>query len=100
MPHLGHVIFLAIVEVMAGVLTGAAIGVLTISSRSGSGKWCPDGYRHRPVGSVVTDVGAGVHTVRDINPGVPANLKAFVASELTQAGPQSVCLKDVATKNI
>ena len=36
-PHLGHVIVLAIVEVMAGVRTDVAIGVLTISSRSGIG---------------------------------------------------------------
>ena len=37
LPHLGHVIGLVIVEVMAGVLTEVAIGVLTISSRSGIG---------------------------------------------------------------
>ena len=38
LPHLGHVIVLAIVEMMAGVLTDVvAIGVLTISSRSGIG---------------------------------------------------------------
>ena len=37
-PHLGHVIVLVTVEVTAGsVLTDVAIGVLTISSRSGNG---------------------------------------------------------------
>ena len=34
-PHLGHVIVLAIVEVAYGVLTDMAIGVLAMSSRSG-----------------------------------------------------------------
>ena len=39
LPHLGHVIGLAIVEVMAGVLTDVvAIGILTINSRSGIGR--------------------------------------------------------------
>ncbi len=37
-PHFGHVIALAIVEMMAGVLTDAIIGVRTISSRSGIGR--------------------------------------------------------------
>ena len=42
-PHLGHVIGLAIVDVMLGVLTDVVIGVLTISSRSGIDKrdTCP-----------------------------------------------------------
>ena len=35
-PHLGHVIVLAIVEVMLGVLTDVANADLTISSRSGA----------------------------------------------------------------
>jgi len=37
MPHFEHVIVLAVVEVMAGMLTDVAIGVLIISSRSGNG---------------------------------------------------------------
>ena len=37
-PHFGHDIVLAIVEVMAGVLTDVVIGVLPMSSRSGIGR--------------------------------------------------------------
>ena len=61
MPHLGHAF--VTVEVMADALTGVAIGVLTISSRSGNG--C--------VGSVVIGVGADVHSVCAIDPDVPSN---------------------------
>ena len=49
MPHFGHVILLAIVEVMDGVL------VIAMSSRSVTGT----GRR---------DTGAAVHTVRDVDP--------------------------------
>ena len=81
---------------MTVVLTDVAIGLLTISSRSlinpRDTSWLAE--------TVLTDEGSGIHTVGDTDPGVPANLKAFVAWELTQAGPQSVCLKDFATKNI
>ena len=95
-PHLGHVIVLVIVDVTAGVLTDVVIDVLTISSRSDNGRrdtyWC--------VGSVVTDVGAGVHTICDIDPDVPSNMRVFGALEWTQKAPQSFCLKDVAWENI
>ena len=37
-PHLGHLIVLAIVEAMAGVLTDVVSGVLTISSRTDNGR--------------------------------------------------------------
>jgi len=37
-PHFGHVIAFAIVEVIAGVLTDVVIGLFTISSRSGNGR--------------------------------------------------------------
>ena len=45
---------------------------------------------------MVTAVGADVHTVCDIDPDVPVNARDFVALELTQAAPQSFCLKDDA----
>ena len=84
-----------IVEAITGVLTDVAIGVLTISSRSGNGG--RDTYRPS---SVVTDVGAGVHTGCDIDPDVPVNASVFVAFELSQAAPQSSCLKDASLRNI
>ena len=37
-PHFGHAIVSAIVEVMLGVLTDVVIADLTISSRSGDGR--------------------------------------------------------------
>ena len=76
------------VEVMAGVLTG----VLAIRSRAGNGRreTC------RRVTSLTTGVGGGSHTVRDIDPDVSANVRVCLAFELTQAAPQSCCLKDVA----
>ena len=37
-PHIGHIIGLVIVEVMAEVLTDVVVGVLTISSRPGNGR--------------------------------------------------------------
>ena len=76
---------------MAGVLTDVAIGVLAISSRSGTGG---------RVASLVTGVGVDVHPVRDIDPDEPANMRVLSAFELNQAAPQRFCLKDVAWKNI
>ena len=92
MPHLWHVIVLVIIEVMVGVLTDVTIGVLTISSRPGIGP--RDTYSL--VGRVVTGVGVDVHSGCDIDPDVPVNMSVFVAFELSQAAPQSSCLKDVA----
>ena len=60
MPHLRHVIVLAIVEVMAGVPTDVLIGVRPISSRSGIGR------RVTCSGEVME---ADLHAVRDIDPG-------------------------------
>ena len=37
-PHFEHAIILVIAEVMTGVLADVAVGVLTISSRSGIGR--------------------------------------------------------------
>ena len=84
-PHFGHVI-LYLTEVMDVVLMliGVAIDARTISSRSGSG-------RRDTYWSVV----AKVHTSDDIDPHVPANMSFWVAFELTQAGPHSLCLNDV-----
>ena len=84
MPHFEHAIALAILEVMAGALTDAGIGVLTaISSRSVIGRrvtyWC-----------------AGPHTVGDIEPDERSNIWLLLAFEWTQAAPQSVCRKDVS----
>ena len=44
--------------------------------------------------------GAGTHTVRDSDPDEPSNITRLFAFELTQAAPQSVCLNDVAPRNI
>ena len=84
MLHFGHVIVLAIVDVMAG-LTGVAIGVLTINSRSGTG--CRDTYWPGP--SVVAGVRVDVHTVRDIDPEESSNMNFLLAFEFTHAVPQS-----------
>ena len=79
-----------------GVVTSMLIGVLTMSSRSGIGrrdKYCP-------VASVVTALGAGVHTVSDIDPWEPANMPFLLACEWIQASPQSVWLNNVASQNM
>ena len=44
--------------------------------------------------------GADVHTVSDIDPGDPSNMRFLVAFEWTQTAPQSCCLNDVALMNI
>ena len=90
--HLGQAIALAIIELTPGVMTDVVIGVLTISSRSGNGGRDASSR----VASVVNGVGVDVHSVCDIDPDVPANMRVFIAFELTQAAPQSSCLKDVA----
>merc|ERR1712151_995856 len=59
-PHFVHVMVLAIVEAMAGVL----IGVRTISSRPGIER-------------------VDVHTVRDIDPDEPSNISVLLACECT-----------------
>ena len=89
-PHFGHVIAVAIVNVTAGVVVGECI-----SSRSGNGRrvtcW--------RVASVISSVGVHVHTVRDIDPDEPVNMSFFIAFERTHAGPQSSCLNDTASQN-
>ena len=75
MPHLGHVIALVIIEVMAGVLA--------ISSRSSAG--CLGAGE---------GAGADAHGVCDIDPSEPANIIFLGALEFTQAAPHSFCLKE------
>ena len=41
-----------------------------------------------------------LHTVVDIDPDDPRNMSRLSAIEWTQAAPQSICLKDRASKNI
>ena len=74
-PHFGHVTVLAIVGVIVGVPTNEVIGVRIISSRSGIG------WRR---------VGDAVHSVCDIDPGEPANMRSLLSIERTQAAPQSL----------
>ena len=84
MPHFGHVILLAIVEVMDGVLIDM---VIAISSRSVLG----NGRR---------DTG-GVHTVRDIDPPNEAlNISYLLALDRTQEAPQSFCSNDAVYRNM
>ena len=66
MPHVGHVMVLAVVEVKDGVLTDVLIGILSMSSRSGIGR--------RDIYWRVSCMGAEVHTVRDIDPDEPENM--------------------------
>ena len=49
---------------------------------------------------VMATVRKDLHSVRDIDPGEPSNIISFVAFECTQAAPQSLCLNDVAFRNI
>ncbi len=72
MPHFGHVLVLAIVEVM-----GAVIGVLAINSRSGFGRR----VTYSRVAGVVTGVGADVHSVAEIDPDDARNMSILVAFE-------------------
>ena len=76
-------------EVMDGVTTDVLVGVLIISSLSIIG--CREAY---------TCWGTDVHTVRDIDPGEPSNISFLLASDRTQAAPQSSCLNDAACANI
>ena len=78
-PHVGHVIILAIVEVIDGMVADA------MSSRLGFGR--RDTYLR--TASVVAALGADVHTVCDIDPDEPGNITFLLAFELTQAAAQS-----------
>ena len=71
MPHFGH----------AGVL----IVVRAISSRSDIGR--RDTYSRVP--TVVADVEADAHTVRDIDPEDPSSMSSLLAFDWTHAVPQS-----------
>ena len=81
---------------MADVLTGVLIVVLTMSSRSGTGRRDTCSL----VANVVIGVVADVHTVRDIDPSEPANMSALLAFEWTHSAPQSVCLNDIPSLNM
>ena len=83
---------LAIVEVKVAVLTNVVVGVRTISSRSGI-DLCVTCLR-------VDGEGAASHTVREIDPGEPSNMRCLLAFERTQARPQSFCLNDFASVNM
>ena len=95
---------------MTCVVAEMVLDVLTISSRSGIGRrdTSSEGYR-RFVGVVgvtigrtdssrkrVVGVATSLHTVRDIDPKEPANMRFLLAFESTQAAPQRFCLNDIA----
>ena len=69
-PHFGHVTVFVIVGVTVVVLSNVGIGVRAISSRSGIGRrvtyWL---------------AGTDAHTVCEIDPVEPANMKSFLAVE-------------------
>ena len=86
MPHFGHVIGPAIVDLTAGVLVDLAIGSRDISCLfSGRGR---------------RETFSGVHIVCDIDPDDPANMFSFFAFEWTQAAPQRARVNDLASMNI
>ena len=64
MPHVEHVIVLAIVEAMV------VIDVRTMSSRSGNVRRV-----------TMAGVGAGAHVIRDMDPDEPANMSTLLAFE-------------------
>ena len=45
-------------------------------------------------------LGAREHVFRDIDPDEPSNMQSLLALELSQAAPQSFCLKDVVSANL
>ena len=77
MPHSPHAIVLAVIEGMDRILTDVVIGVLTMSSRSIIGR--RDIYWR--VDRVVARAGTEMHTVRDIDPDEPPNIKLLLACE-------------------
>ena len=79
-----------------GVLTGVAIGALTINSRSVTGRRDTCSC----VGSLVGGVEADVHGIPGIDPEDLTNISFLLAVEWTQASPQSSCVKDFARENI
>ena len=85
-PHFGHTVVLVIVGLMDSVLVR---GALVMSSRSMVGG--RDTYRRMTPG-----VGSDTQTVRDIDPGEPANMLAWRAWEWTQPMLQSFCMNDFA----
>ena len=117
MPHFGHVLVLATVEVM-----GAVIDVVATSSRSGIGlriTYSPvTGVVAGVVAGVVTGVVAGVvagvsagsgagasadmHSVSDVKSKDPGNTSCLVsvALEFSQAAPHSFWLNDTASENM
>ena len=94
-PHFEHAIIVPIDEVMTGVLADVAVGVLTMSSRSGIGRrdTCCRGA------CLVTAVTVDLH-VADIDPEDPSNMSFLLAADRDQSGPQSLWSNDTAFKNI
>ena len=91
MPHFEHGIVLAIVDVMVAALGNVVMGVRDISSRSVIGR------RDARVRVAVTE---HAFRFREIAPDDPSNMPLLLAFERRQAFPQSICLKDVASRNI
>ena len=81
--------------VLAGiaVMDGVLIGVLAMSSLSDIGRR----NTYSRVACVAACEGTDVHTVRDIDPDEPSNMRYFFAFEWTQAAPQSFWLNDFAS---
>ena len=65
------------------------IGVLTINSRS---------FFDRR--DTLTALLVDVQTIRNIDPDELSNMAILLALELTQAGPQSFCVNEIAAENI
>ena len=67
---------------------------------SGGGGGGIGGGAYPRIAGVVVHAGAEMRTIRDIDPGDPANILLLYAFEYTQACPQSICLNDIAPWNI
>ena len=81
MPHFEHVIVLAIIEVGVEVLTDVVIGVRTISSRPGIGRRDTYSGTDRRVMCRYDCGGRVSHTIFEIDPGEPTNMRSLFAPE-------------------
>ena len=91
------------------MLTDVVIGVLAMSSRSVVSVSSVMSVRSvigrrdtnlRVIFFRLVVVGAGVHTIFNIDPGESRNMSFLLAIELTQASPQSFWLNDFAPWNM
>ena len=106
MPQFGHVIVLAIVEAITGVLADVAIVLQAIKSRAVrcvTNSLMALMFLCRSAGETVVE--AIVHVIGGIDPAdfkrsEPENMLVFLAFECTQAAPQSSRLNDAAFQNI